>query len=224
MDKQVCSLCGGSGWRTVLQDGKEKAARCTCREHEREIAIAQEASIPERYVEADFSQYDMQGWTGKAVERCAHWARHYPDNNPPGLWITGNVGVGKTHLACATLRGVVQRGYSGLFLTYFDFLESLRVNYRRKEETNQYAAAARVDVLLLDDLGSERQPPEWVQEIVAGLVDSRYNRRKAMLVTTVFPKESLIEQFGERTHSKLMELCQTVQMMGVDRRKKASGQ
>ena len=74
-----------------------------------------------------------------------------------------------------------------------------------------------VDLLHLDDLGSENRT-EWVLEQLYALVNERYEAQRSLLVTTNLPIASLEEQVGVRTVSRLTEICDYLQLYGRDRR------
>jgi DNA replication protein DnaC len=63
-----------------------------------------------------------------------------------------------------------------------------------------------VDLLHLDDLGAEKRT-DWVLEQLYAIVDRRYEERRAMVVTTNLDTDDLREQIGERTVSRLLQMC-----------------
>jgi DNA replication protein DnaC len=78
-----------------------------------------------------------------------------------------------------------------------------------------------VDLLHVDDVGSEQSSP-WVLEQLYTIVNTRYEDGRAMLLTTNLDKEQLQAQIGERTVSRLFEMCGTpLPVCGHDRREEA---
>ncbi len=68
-----------------------------------------------------------------------------------------------------------------------------------------------VDLLHIDDVGAEQSSP-WVLEQLYSIVNTRYEDRRAIVVTTnlITGRESdgpLREQIGDRTVSRLWEMC-----------------
>ena len=63
-----------------------------------------------------------------------------------------------------------------------------------------------VDLLHLDDLGAEKRT-DWVLEQLYAIVDRRYEEQRSMVVTTNLEVEALEQQIGERTVSRLVEIC-----------------
>jgi DNA replication protein DnaC len=65
-----------------------------------------------------------------------------------------------------------------------------------------------VDLLHVDDVGAEQSSP-WVLEQLYTIVNTRYEDRKAMLLTTNLDRDELEAQIGARTVSRLYEMCGT---------------
>ena len=64
-----------------------------------------------------------------------------------------------------------------------------------------------VDLLHLDDLGAER-PTEWVLEQLYSIVNERWQDRRSIVVTSnLMDLEQLRAQVGNRTVSRLLEIC-----------------
>ena len=77
---------------------------------------------------------------------------------------------------------------------------------------------ASVDLLHIDDFGAEQATP-WVQEQFYALINARYEDERAVLVTTnIEQREDLIAQIGERTVSRLQEMCELIPLFGDDAR------
>ena len=86
------------------------------------------------------------------------------------------------------------------------------------------------EVLVLDDLGAIR-PTEWVWDTVSVILNSRYNDKRTTIITTNYPalapgvgglrEETLGDRVGERMRSRLMEMCNPVEMTGKDFRQTA---
>ena len=84
------------------------------------------------------------------------------------------------------------------------------------------APVLKADLLVLDDLGAERTS-EWVQETLGLVVNTRYNARRPTIFTSNLvdladstDPRSFIFQLGARTRSRLREMCDWVEMHGVD--------
>ena len=84
------------------------------------------------------------------------------------------------------------------------------------------------DLLVLDDLGTEKTS-EWVQETLGLVVNSRYNTRRPTILTSNLndpldstDPNSFMFQIGARTRSRLLEMCDWVEIQGADIREDGS--
>ena len=71
--------------------------------------------------------------------------------------------------------------------------------------------------LILDDFGVQRGT-EWEIEMLYDLVDARYAEERLTLVTTNKPLAEGQQLSDGRIHSRLVEMCYTVDMDGDDYR------
>jgi DNA replication protein DnaC len=106
-----------------------------------------------------------------------------------GLWFHGDVGTGKTSISMLVAKAADQAGRSIAVYSVPQLLATIRRTYESNAEDSYDALMRRltgVDLLVLDDLGAERQT-EWVLEQLYMLVNERWQNRGAMLVTTNVP-------------------------------------
>jgi len=202
--------------------------RCDCR---RELAGQQrlaDANIPRRYQHctiANFAAYNES--LEKAVDRAQRIVDTFPAT-AKGLFLEGQPGVGKTHLAVAVLRQVIQTsGAFGLFYDTRDLLRIIRSTYDASIRTTELEVLRPVmtaDLLVLDDLGAEKTS-EWVEETMNLIVNTRYNERRLTIFTSNYQDipddsdpNSLLFRIGFRMRSRLHEMCEFIEMDGADYR------
>jgi DNA replication protein DnaC len=75
-----------------------------------------------------------------------------------------------------------------------------------------------VDLLHIDDVGAERSN-DWVLEELYSIINGRYEEQRSIVITTnIMDPEALGEQIGERTVSRLYEMCDEIEVSGPDHR------
>lgn len=139
-----------------------------------------------------------------------------------GMYIHGEVGTGKTHIAYA-LKGRFDdpsKGRWSRFWNTTELLREIRRDFDRSpyEKTHADSELMRYDGLLfLDDVGSEKIS-DWVAETFYMIVNRRYTEMLPTIITSNLPIPALAERIGDRTASRIVEMCEIVELVGPDRR------
>src|SRR5258708_14005765 len=58
---EVCSLCEGTGWKSVSTGSERRVTRCDCRIQARAHALLDAAPIPKRYEHCELSNFESDG-------------------------------------------------------------------------------------------------------------------------------------------------------------------
>ncbi|MEZ5284424.1 MAG: ATP-binding protein [Vicinamibacterales bacterium] len=222
----TCEICNGTRWKSVVADGVERVVRCDCWRQAVAARQMQEARIPQRYArcELDTFEHDMDSQR-EAFRRASGFVEAFPVVDR-GLLLYGPHGVGKTHLAVGILKAAIRtRGARGYFFETRELLKLVRDTYNRsvdETEMDILAPVLKADLLVLDDLGAERTS-DWVQETLGLVVNTRYNERRPTVFTSnlvdvpdATDPRSFIFQLGARTRSRLLEMCDWVEIQGID--------
>jgi DNA replication protein DnaC len=240
---EACPICGGSGWKISEREGISGAEKCECVNAGRAGRIAERANIPPLYEKASVDNFILPPDNPVARTALANvaltvrgYVRDFPSVPKPGLLFIGAPGTGKTHLAVAALRGLIERGFEGMFFDFQSLLNRIRSGYDQASGTmdrEAYKAALDTDILLLDDLGAHRIT-DWVEDTVTSIVTHRCNNRKATIVSTnlrdpeagnqrgsglesdLYGKFFLEERIGMRARSRLFEMCKLIKMPDVE--------
>jgi DNA replication protein DnaC len=221
-------VCDGSGW--ILSDD-DVATPCECRAPRlaRRRARGVASAIPPRYRGVSFDRppvSDMAGDRGRAP--VLHAVREFTDaieenlDEGNGLWLMGDVGTGKTTLAMLVSKAAAEAGRTVAIYSLPRLLARIRRTYDAESGEDSYLQfferLTSVDLLQIDDLGAEKRS-DWVLEQLYALVDERYEAQRSMVVTTNLDQESLEEQIGPRTVSRLVEICgDPLPLFGEDQR------
>jgi DNA replication protein DnaC len=215
-------LCDGSGF---LYDEETNTARpCRCRPQRiaRARARSLSAVIPKRFRDAAWDRQpvvDLDPTTVRLVRRFADQVDAHLEEGD-GLCFTGDVGTGKTTLAMLVSKSALEAGHSVAIYSLPRLLSEIRTTFgdgAARSHVELLDRLAAVDLLHLDDLGAENTTP-WVLEELYSIVNTRYEEKRSVIVTTNLGREELREQIGERTVSRLAEMCLDVPLFGHDRR------
>jgi DNA replication protein DnaC len=222
-----CDRCFGMGMELVAGKG---ARRCACLQRYLRRRLFELTRVPKRHQECSLSNYQPAPDNASqllAFKRAHRLVHDYPAVER-GLLFAGPVGVGKTHLAAAILRGLAEKGIPGLFCEYGSLLREIQDSYNSFSLTSQMSVLVPVyeaEVLVLDELGASK-PTEWVLDTMTQIVGRRYNDKQLTIFTTNYTDEcrspageTLQDRVGARLRSRLYEMCSTVLIEGEDYRR-----
>lgn len=215
--------CDGSGW---IDDEQARAVRpCACRPQliAGRRAHALSAVVPRRYRGVSFDRPPVTEMPHPQVDVARRFVRRLDErlDQGRGLWLFGGVGTGKTTLAMLVSRAALSAGRSVAIYSLPRLLAEIRETFESAREgsyTTLMDRLTEVDLLHLDDVGAEKTSP-WVLEQLYAIVNARYETERSMLVTTNLERSALADQIGERTVSRLEEMCEMVPFYGRDRRR-----
>jgi DNA replication protein DnaC len=247
MPRSDCPDCSGTGFRIVEKDGLTAAERCNCDRSERASRVLARAGIPRSYLNDTLDNFVLpapeqnpvayQAMAGVMVQ-VRMYAAKFPDVDKPGLLLVGDTGTGKTHLAVAVLKRLIEAGHDGVFFDYQNLLDRIRSSYDDSSgasDREAYREAMETEVVALDDLGAHRVT-EWVEDTVTSIITHRCNNGLPLIVTTNLPdpdmgsigahrstfspalaehRITLADRIGARARSRLFEMCKIVRMPKV---------
>lgn len=235
--EQVCEYCSGTGWELVEGKG---ARPCRCRLNDQRSSLLERARIPKRYEDCTFNSYKPQP-VGEpfhenhqsqsyALKYAQTFVAGYPYTEN-GLLFLGPCGVGKTHLAVATIKELILlKGVQCLFYDFRDLLKEIQDSYNPVSQNSELKVLAPVyeaEVLVLDELGASK-PTDWVRDTMTQIINTRYNNKQLTIFTTnysdhqVGQEETLVDRVGVRLRSRLYEMCKMIELKGDDFRHKKS--
>jgi len=145
-----------------------------------------------------------------------------------GVLLHGNAGTGKTTLMAFVTNYLIENKKTVLVMSLKQYLNKLKIdlNEAPKVEEEILKAVREVDLLCLDDLGTEKYS-EWVEEKLFSLIDTRYRAEKSMIITTNLnfsidkSQCEFIKNFDSkgRIRDRIIEMCYPIAVIGESRRK-----
>ncbi len=222
--------CDGSGF--IWDEENRRARPCSCRPQlmARKRAAAVAGRLPRRFREVSLDReplVSIERRNGALMREVRAYVRAIGArlDEGRGIWFAGEVGTGKTTLAMLVSKAAMEADRTVAIYSLPRLLALLRdsydddARYSLNELIDQLSA---VDLLHVDDVGAEQTSP-WVLEQLYTIVNTRYEDGKAIMVTTNLITEhgdsALREQIGDRTVSRLYEICgEPKPMFGPDAR------
>lgn len=182
-----------------------------------------ESWLPARFEGATLEGFAPRPGTERALALVQDYAGRWPEQlqTGEGLILMGDPGNGKSHLAAAIVRRVINAGGAAVFAKVPRLMIRFEATYNpggREHETDLLQALFDADLVVLDDIGAEK----WTQkreERLFLIVDARVDARRPMVVTTNCKTiQSLEEAVGFRTLDRLLGACALVENKGTSYR------
>ncbi|MBN6886999.1 DNA replication protein DnaC [Cytobacillus horneckiae] len=191
------------------------------------LASFKENSLMNRDLEqATFDNYKPQNDSqANALTQAKDYVAEFDKTS--GIVFQGRPGLGKSHIAAAISKEVIQKKYTSIFISLPRLMTELQATYNKNSQTTELEllkALQKVDLLILDDLGVERTQKEdngftWAKRKIYEIVDSRIGQ--ATIYTTNFSGKELLQMYGERDFSRIVQNCQAIKIDGSNYRLQA---
>lgn len=171
-----------------------------------------------RFRNADFDNYEL--YAGAEQEQVLRACRGYADHLDNmrtsavnSLFLCGNSGTGKNHLAYSVGRRVVRKGWEIETVTFMSIMRQIKTSWDRRDVMNEQEVISKyqtIPFLILEELGvSYGTKNEKV--ILFELIDGRYKRNLPTIYTTNMNQEEFraFADFDEkeRIWDRLLETC-----------------
>lgn len=218
-----CPNCRDTGF----VDGK----KCSCFLQAEIRLLYSQSNLQAALSEGRFEDFSLEyypdagihkatGLTGRQMaERALETARSFVsgfDRDFRNLFFYGDTGVGKTFLSRCVAGELLSGGHSVLYFSAYDLFEQMADRtFGRREETVSDETLFGCDLLILDDLGTERTN-SFVASSLFLLVNERMLRRKPVIISTNLNLKEFSERYSERTLSRIASSYTMVKLVGKD--------
>ncbi len=189
------------------------------------IRHAKKCGIGTRYLFKTFRNYEVKG-NEKAVGECRLYCKNFAKNlhEGRGLFLTGTVGTGKTHLIAAIIdyiARIYKRKYNLLimYFTSIGLLSELKNSYEDKTSDELIFDIKHCTLLVIDDFGAEKTT-DWVLETYFEIIDYRYSNLFPTIIATNLTDKEIKEKLSERIMSRIYEVNKGIKLVGKDYRLK----
>ncbi len=203
---------------------REKELERKRKQMERIASLKRNSLMDKKFESCSFASVAITENNKRQVKVCKRYAEKFGEMlaKNQGLLMYGDVGTGKTHLACC-IGNYLMENLTTVFVTSLIKILQKAKSFRNEEdEANFIAKMNSADLLILDDLGAERST-DYALEIVYNVIDSRYRVGKPMIVTTNL---TLVEMQDtpdiryKRIYDRIFEVCYPLEFTGKSWRMK----
>ena len=214
MDKHPV-LCKCAAKARAEKESEEKKEQ-----HRKKVTMLQTEAF--RDIPAALWRFDavpvMTAQLSKAKQYVENWDSFKRDEI--GLLLFGNVGTGKSYAAGCIANALIDRLESVLFVGISDVVNRMQGSFG-SDRDHYTKTLMRPDLLILDDLGAERNT-SFGKERVFDVVDKRLLTGRPMIVTTNIPlsvMKQAVDLDDRRIYDRILEVCVPIMFDGDSFRK-----
>lgn len=197
-EKKNCYNCNGlnnclnsnEGYASVIEDGIIVARPCKYKKQamikSKESQLIKTLFIPQRILNADLAYFDNTTENrGKILKYIVNFVNNIKNGVfEKGLYIYGGFSTGKTYILGCIANELARNNIKSLIIYFPDLVVELKsaLGTPRFDELLNHLKS--VDVLLLDDLGSENMTPWLRDEILGPVLNYRLMEEKPVFVSS----------------------------------------
>ena len=156
-------------------------------------------------------------------EFCRNYAENF-DMNSYSLLMTGETGLGKTHLSLAIAGEVINKGYGVIYGSVQNLFSTIeKEHFGRADEADGTTENMLLDcdLLILDDLGAEFTT-NFTTATLNNIVNTRILESKPTIISTNLSVGKLDDRYSRRIASRIIGEYQILSFEGKDIRQQKS--
>lgn len=180
---------------------------------------------------ANFSDLKLQGETPSYL-KAVQQAIAFTQDDTHGLYLYGDLGVGKSYLAACITNRFAKENRSVAFVSPADLLAHLKSNFGSYENDPTLERLKSVDILVIDDLGAEPITGWGRDEVLLPLLNARLENYRKTIFTSNYPPKLLSNAYSLDTRGNLdkmranrfvdrvLAIAMPIEISGENRRRK----
>ena len=236
-----CKICNDTGY---VQDENNKTVMCTCLK-QKLLNLAYNKSNLSDIKNENFDNFNLNLFSDEAnakkykikssprqnilniKKECLKFIDNFDSLEEKNLFFCGNTGLGKTYMSNAIANEILKKGKTVLYQTAPVLLETVidgKFNrYKNQNVDSFYKNVLTVDLLIIDDLGTENINSMTVSELFT-ILNTRLlnlnNKATKTIISTNLSIEQIFKIYEERIGSRIAGYYNIFQFAGEDLRLK----
>ena len=236
-----CKICKDTGY---VQDINNKTVMCNCLKqkllnmsyNKSNLSDIKKENFENFNINLFSDEINTQKYKIKCSPRqnminiknaCMKFIENFDNLDEKSLLFVGNTGLGKTYMSNAIANELLKKGKTVLYQTAPVLLETIIDNkfnkYKNHNADSFYKNVLNVDLLIIDDLGTESINTLTVSELFT-IINTRIlnlnNKPTKTIISTNFSIEQIFKNYEERIGSRIAGNYNIYQFVGEDLRLK----
>ena len=224
--KYTCKTCSDTGYKNSVLCScvKEIATNLCYSQFSNEMPIKEST-----FQNFDISLYPQdkneigvcpRNKMGAVLEAAKNFVTNYPSGE--NLLLTGDCGLGKTHLSLAIANEIIAKDYNVIYGSAQNLINEVsRETFDRSGSTEKIDSLISCDLLILDDLGTEFSTP-LSTSVVYNIINTRLLRGLSTIISTNLTMPEISKTYSGRIASRIVGSYKICTFFGDDIRQKKS--
>lgn len=169
--------------------------------------LLRRSAIPARYAEASLNNPNQQ--QPKAYELANAFIDGFDDRlkTGGGMMLWGDVGTGKTYLACAMANALRQKLRPVLYCTALEAVMLVKASWKKSadglSEYDVYARFGDPELLIIDEIGVQ-MGSDFERMVLTSIADTRSRNCLPTIIISNLNPEDIYSLLGERMFDRLV--------------------
>lgn len=198
-----CKQCQFHGLRIAPRGSEAHIQAVTALAAERLNSALIGSGITPRFAGCTFENYHVKTpEMAKVLEKCMAYVDNFADQHYPvgrNLLMTGNIGTGKTHLACSIARRVIEMKAIAVIATAAEIIRVFKRSMARDSgytEGDVIDELASFDLLVVDEVGAQAGTA-YELAVLHEVIDKRYQLLKPTILVSNLPAKPATDADGK---------------------------
>lgn len=164
------------------------------------------SGLSKRFSKCSFDNFIVETEGQKTAKTfCMKYANALVNGRSLNLVLSGYVGNGKTHLATAVIKTLLENNLSARYTTLFDALVNLK-DFKNQDIVAVRKSLSSPDLLVIDEVNSNMSKlSETDKNLIFEIFNARYKEEKPSIVITNLTGVELENALGYQVLSRLFE-------------------
>lgn len=213
-----CQLCTAENVAATKKREEEQrqqvAARLAEDERKRKQAeieaCMRTSNVPERFKACTLDNYLTESKSQQeSLQACQAFVDRFDEFKDRGLsmFMLGNYGNGKTHLACAIVNALARQGYTAQIHTVAKIIRAIRDTWRRtSDKSEQWVIDYLVglDLLVMDEAGLQ-YGSDAERISLSEVINGRYENMRPTIIISNLSQDELGQVLGHRIMDRMVQ-------------------
>ncbi len=209
----TCVKCGDTGF--------VNGNKCTCL-----AALTEKLAIDDLNSHSiislySFDSFDLSYYSGSDKNNMScilNYCKDYSKNfslKSDSIFMRGDTGLGKTHLSLSIAKEAVEKGYNVAYDSIINYLSKIEKEHFGRSDDDTLSKLLAVDLLILDDLGTE-YPSPFYPSVIYNIINTRISRHFPTIISSNLTTDEFQSRYDDRVVSRLFGTYKYLQFSGND--------